>query len=88
MGVGSLERRLQQVFRGELRCERLPVSINPTAPQVIHAGAQHRCTLGDRDRSHTVFTSTVARRYPWDFHPVEDWLRLARVSEVVVRAPG
>lgn len=85
MGVGSLERRLRSVFRGELQCGRLPVSVG--AP-MIYAGARRRCTLGDRDGRHTVFTSWIRMRYPWDARPVEDWTRLARVMEVVVRAPG
>jgi hypothetical protein len=85
VGVGSLERRLQRVFRGELHCGRLPVSVG--AP-IIYAGARRRCTLGDRDGRHTVFTSWIHMRYPWDARPVSDWARLARVMEVVVRAPG
>ncbi|HKH31440.1 MAG TPA: hypothetical protein VKA45_10335, partial [Gaiellaceae bacterium] len=55
---------------------------------VIFASARRRCTLGDRRRRHTVFASGLHLRYPWDARPVADWARLARVMEVVVRAPG
>ena len=85
IGVGSLERRLERVFRGELRCEGLPVN---RVAGAVTAGARRRCTLGDRDRQHTVFTSGIQMRYPWDARPVGDWTRLARVMEVTVRAPG
>lgn len=85
VGVGSPERRLQRVFRGELHCELVPISPGST---VIFASARRRCTLGDRHGRHTVFTSGLHLRYPWDARPVADWARLARVMEVVVRAPG
>jgi hypothetical protein len=85
VGVGSPERRLQRVFRGELHCEIVPISPGAT---VIFASARRRCTLGDRHGRHTVFTSGLHLRYPWDAHPVADWARLARVKEVVVRASG
>lgn len=85
VGVGSLERRLQRVFRGALRCEILPV--RPGEP-VIFASARRRCTLGDRHGRHTVFTSGIHLRYPWDARLVADWARLARVTGVVVRAAG
>ena len=85
VGVGSLERRLQRVFRSDLHCELVPISPGST---VIFASARRRCTLGDRRRRHTVFASGLHLRYPWDARPVADWARLARVMEVVVRAPG
>jgi hypothetical protein len=85
VGVGSLELRLLRVFRGELHCDRLPVSPETRS---IYAGARRRCTLGDREGRHTVFTSWLHPRYPWDNRPVEDWARQARVMEVQVRGPG
>jgi hypothetical protein len=85
VGVGSPERRLQRVFRGELHCEILPVE---PGTAVFFASARRRCTLGDRHGRHTVFTSGLHLRYPWDARPVADWARLARVKEVVVRASG
>jgi hypothetical protein len=90
IGVGSLEQRVRRVFRGELQCGPLPVSVDargvPT--QVIGSGAWRRCTLGDRHRRHTVFTSRMQLRYPWDGRPVAEWPKLARVMEVLVRGPG
>ena len=90
VGVGSLERRLRRQFRGELHCDRLPVALDARGfpLEVIYAGAVRRCTLGDRDGRHTVFTSRVHPKYPWDLRPIADWLELARVMEVVVRGPG
>jgi hypothetical protein len=86
VGVGSLERRLLRVFRGELDCERLPISVDARGVPlgVIYAGAVRRCTLGDRDQRHTVFTSRIHPRWPWDHRPVAEWVKLARVMEVTV----
>jgi hypothetical protein len=90
VGVGSLERRVRQVFRGELHCGRLPVTVDARGVPlgVIHVGARRRCTLGDRGGRHTVFTSWVHLRHPWDSRPVAEWAKLARVMEVIVRGPG
>jgi hypothetical protein len=90
VGVGSLERRVRRVFRGELRCGPLPVSVDARGVplQVIHVSARRRCTLGDRGGRHTVFTSWIHLRYPWDSRPVAEWAKLARVMEVLVRGPG
>jgi hypothetical protein len=90
VGVGSLERRLLRVFRGELDCERLPISVDARGVPlgVIYAGAVRRCTLGDRDQRHTVFTSRIHPRWPWDHRPVAEWVKLARVMEVTVRSTG
>jgi hypothetical protein len=89
VGVGSLERRLLRVFRAELHCDVLPVNRDARNPlPVIWAGATRRCVLGQRNERHTVFVSRVHPRWPWDARPIAEWLKLARVVEVVVRAPG
>jgi hypothetical protein len=90
VGVGSLERRVRRVLRGELRCGPLPVSVDARGVplQLIGAGSRRRCTLGDRGGRHTVFTSGIQLRYPWDARPVTEWVKLARVMEILVRGPG
>lgn len=89
VGVGSLERRLLRVFRAKLHCDVLPVNRDARNPlPVIYAGATRRCVLGHRNERHTVFISRVHPRWPWDLRPIAEWVKLARVMEVVVRAPG
>ena len=66
VGVGSLDRRLQRVFRNELHCDVLPVNRDAPNPlPVIYAGATRRCVLGHRNERHTVFISRVHPRWPW-----------------------
>jgi len=88
VGVGSPERRLQRIFRGELRCDRLAVVFMPRSSIPMLSQNERRCTLGAKDRPQTVFTSRIRLQTAWDQHRPEDWPKLARVTEVVVRAPG
>ena len=88
VGVGSPERRLQRIFRGELRCDRLAVVFMPRSSIPMLSQNERRGTLGAKDRPQTVFTSRIRLQTAWDQHRPEDWPKLARVTEVVVRAPG
>lgn len=86
LGVGSLERRLQRAFRGELRCDQLDIVYMPRSSIPILGSNGRNCTLGAVSAPHTVFTSRIRLQYAWDQHRPEDWSRLARVSEVVIEA--
>jgi hypothetical protein len=88
LGVGSLERRLQRTFRGELRCERLNIVYMPRSSIPVLSQNERHCTLGYKDGPQTDFTSRIRLQTAWDQHRPEDWSRLARVTEVVIRAPG
>ena len=88
IGVGSPERRLQRIFRGELRCEHLSVVYMPRSSIPVLSQNERHCTLGAGDRPQTDFTSRIRLQTAWDQHRPEDWSRLARVTEVVIRAPG
>ena len=43
--------------------------------------------LADKYGPQTDFTSRIRLQTAWDQHRPEDWSRLARVTEVVIRAP-
>ena len=84
LGVGTPERRLQRLLRGELRCDRLDVVTQPRSPYPLLFRNRRECTLGARDGPQTVFVSRMRRQ---SFLP-EHWSASAYVFEVVVRAPG
>jgi hypothetical protein len=88
VGVGSLERRLQRAFGGELRCDRLDVVYMPRSSVPVLGSNRRDCTLGAASRPQTMFTSRIRLQYAWDLHQPEDWSKLARVTEVVIRAPA
>jgi hypothetical protein len=88
LGVGSLERRLQRAFGGRLRCERLDVVYMPRSSIPVLASNRRDCTLGAPGQAQTVFTSRIRLQTAWDQHRPEDWSRLARVTEVLIRAPA
>jgi hypothetical protein len=88
LGVGSFERRLQRTFRAQLRCERLDVVYMPRSSIPMLGSNKRDCTLGAAGAPQTVFTSRIRLQYAWDQHRPEDWSRLARVTEVVIRAPA
>jgi hypothetical protein len=88
VGVGSPERRLQRIFRGDLRCDRLTVVFPPFSTIPMLGKNERQCILGAKGAPHTVFTTRIRLQTPWDQHRPEDWSNLARVTEVVVRAPG
>jgi hypothetical protein len=84
MGPGALERRVQRVYRGEVRCERLDVWNPPRSPYPLLASNRRECVLGAPDGPQTVFVSRMRRH---SFLP-EHWSGSAYVVEVVIRAPG
>jgi hypothetical protein len=84
LGVGSAERRLQRVLRGQLRCDQLDTVIQRRSTIPVLRTNRRECTLGERGRPQTAFVSRM--RVP-SFLP-EDWSKSAYVFEVVVRAPG
>jgi hypothetical protein len=84
LGVGTPERRLQRLLRGELRCDRLDVVTQPRSPYPLLSSNRRECTLGAPGSPQTVFVSRMRRH---SFLP-EDWSASAYVFEVVIRAPG
>ncbi len=84
LGVGSPERRLQRVLRGQLRCDQLDTFIQPRSTTPLIQRNRRECTLGERGGPQTVFVSKM--RVP-SFLP-EDWSKSAYVFEVAIRAPG
>jgi hypothetical protein len=84
LGVGTPERRVQRLLRGELRCDRLDVVTQPRSPYPLLSRNRRECTLGAAGGPQTVFVSRMRRQ---SFLP-EHWSASAYVFEVIVRATG